>query len=135
MVIGTLKGHNNVSYQVCLYILLWLVRNVLFDWSGSLKLDRDRKFLNADITSAYIFDCHFETRQRPEAPECWRHFSVSGWPEICRARTKACKQVWTKNYSRTKWDYLVKIASWMTYNDISLSQKEPCKRKMIQNGS
>jgi len=39
---------------------------------------------------------HFEARQRREAPECWRHFSVSGWPEVCRARTKACKQVWVQ---------------------------------------
>ena len=75
---------------------------------------------------------HFEARQRPEAPECWRHFSVSGWPEVCRAHTKACKQVWAKNYSRTKWHYLVKITSWMTYNHISLSQKEPGKRKMFK---
>jgi len=40
---------------------------------------------------------HFEARQRPEAPGCWRHFSVSRWPEVCRARTEACKQVWAKN--------------------------------------
>ena len=78
---------------------------------------------------------HFEARQRPEAPECWRHFSVSGWPEVCRARTKACKQVWENNYSRPKQHYLVNITSWMTYNHISLSQNEPYKRKMIKNGS
>jgi len=41
---------------------------------------------------------HFEARQRPEAPEYWHHLSVSGWPEVCRAHTKACKQVWAKNY-------------------------------------
>jgi len=76
---------------------------------------------------------HFEARQRPKAPEYWRHFSVSGWPEVYRARTKACKQVWAKNYSRTKWHYLVKITSWMTYNHIS--QKDPYKRKIYQNGS
>jgi len=64
---------------------------------------------------------------------CWRHFSVSGWPEVCRAHT--CKQVRAKNYSRTKRHYLVKITSLMIYNQISLSQKETNKRKMIQNGS
>ena len=74
----------------------------------------------------------FEARQWQEAPECWRHFSVSGWPQVCRAHTTACKQVWAKNYSRTKQLYLVKIASWMIYNHINLSQKVPDKRKMIQ---
>jgi len=78
---------------------------------------------------------HFEARQRQEVPECWRHFSISSWPEVCRAHTIACKQVSAKNYSRTKWHYLVKITSWMTYNHINLSQKEPDKRKMNQNGS
>ena len=33
-----------------------------------------------------------EVRQRPEALECWRHLSISGWHEVCRACTKACKQ-------------------------------------------
>ena len=78
---------------------------------------------------------HCEARQIPETPECWRLFSTSSWPEVCRARTKSCKQVWTMNYCRTKRHYLVKITSCMTYNHISLSQKEPDKRKMIQNGS
>jgi len=54
---------------------------------------------------------HFEARHRPEAAECWRHLSVSGWPEVCRAHTIACKQVWAKNYSRTKQHYLVKITT------------------------
>jgi len=31
---------------------------------------------------------HLEVTQRPEAPDCWIHFSVSGWPEVCRAHTK-----------------------------------------------
>jgi len=31
---------------------------------------------------------HFEARQRPEAPECWRHLSISGWLEVCRAHQK-----------------------------------------------
>ena len=66
-------------------------------------------------------------RRHFEAPECWRLFSVSGWPEVCRASTKACKQVWAKNYSRTERHYLVKITSWMIYNQINLSQKEPYK--------
>ena len=43
--------------------------------------------------------------------------------------------MWAKNYSRTKWDYTVKITSWMIYNHINLNQKELYKRKMIQNGS
>ena len=37
-----------------------------------------------------------------------------------------------KNYSRTKRHYL---ASWMIYNHINLSQKEPYKRKIIKSGS
>ena len=57
---------------------------------------------------------HFEARQRPETPEWWRHLSVSGSPELCRARTKACKQVWISTYYITKRHYLVKITSWMT---------------------
>jgi len=39
---------------------------------------------------------HFEARQRPEAPECWFNFSVSGWPEVCRALQKhvnKCDQI------------------------------------------
>jgi len=75
---------------------------------------------------------HFKVRQRPDVPECWRHLGVSGWPEVC---TKACNQVWAKNYSRTKPHYLVKMTSWMIYNHMMLSQKEPDKRKMIQNDS
>jgi len=43
--------------------------------------------------------------------------------------------VWVKNYSRFKQHYLVIITSWMTYNHISLSEKEPDKRKMVQNGT
>jgi len=76
-----------------------------------------------------------EARKRPESPECWHHFSVSSWLEVGRAHTTTCKQVWAKNYSRTKRHYLVKITSCMTYNHMCLSQKEPDKRKMIQNGS
>jgi len=72
--------------------------------------------------------CHFQARQIPEAPECWHHFSISGWPEVYRVRTKAYKQVWAKNYSRTKWHYLVKCTSWMTYNHMSFRQKEADKR-------
>jgi len=69
---------------------------------------------------------HFDARQ--EATECWRHFSVSGWCEFCRALTKTCEPVWANNYSRTKRHYLVKITSWTTNNHMSLSQKEPDKR-------
>ena len=77
---------------------------------------------------------HFEARQRPDARECWRHLNASDSPEVCGARTKACKQMWAKNYSRSWGNYLVKITSWMTYNLTSLSQKEPYKRTIIQNG-
>jgi len=52
-----------------------------------------------------------------------------------KLHTKACKQVWAKNYSRIKQHYPVTITSWMIYNHINLSQKEPDKKKMIQNGS
>jgi len=31
---------------------------------------------------------HFEARQRPEAPECWRHLNTAVWPEVCSVRTK-----------------------------------------------
>jgi len=62
---------------------------------------------------------HFEARQRPEAPECWRHFSVSEWPEGCIACIKAFLKVWAKNYSRTERQYLVNITSWMIYNHIN----------------
>jgi len=31
---------------------------------------------------------HFESRQRPQAPECRRHLNTAVWPEVCRARTK-----------------------------------------------
>jgi len=58
---------------------------------------------------------HFQAKQRPEAPECWLQLSVSGWPEVCRARTKPCKQVSANNYSRTKRHYLVKLRhDWYT---------------------
>ena len=66
---------------------------------------------------------HFEVRQRLEAPECCHHLSISNWPEVCRPRTKACKQVWGKNDSRTTRHYFVKITSWMIYNVISLNQR------------
>jgi len=59
--------------------------------------------------------CHFEARQRLEAPEFWHHLNTAVWLEVWRAHTKACKQVWAKNFSRTKQNYLVKIMSWMTY--------------------
>ena len=65
---------------------------------------------------------HFEARQRPEAPEYWRHFSVSGWHEVCRAHTKTCKQQWAKNYSRTIRHYLNKN---YVMNDVQLYQFEP----------
>jgi len=77
---------------------------------------------------------HFECRQRPTAPECWCHLNTAVWLEVCRARTEACKQVWAKNYSSITCIHLGKITSLMTYNHISLSWKEPQKRKMIQNG-
>ena len=74
---------------------------------------------------------HFEARQRPETPESRHHLNAAVWPEVCRYRTKTCK-LWR---IIPEHNYLVKITSWMTYNHISLSRKEPDKRKMIKNGS
>ena len=74
---------------------------------------------------------HFEARQRLGAPECWDHLNPAVWPEICRARTKACKQVLARNNSRTKCNNLVTIRPWMAYNHISLSQKNHYKMKII----
>ena len=73
---------------------------------------------------------HFDARQRPEAPECLRHSNPAIWPEICRAHTKACKQMLAKNSSREKRNNLVKITPWMTFSHISLSDKNHYKMKI-----
>jgi len=70
---------------------------------------------------------HYEARQKPEAPECWHHLTISSSPEICRASTKACKQVRAKSYSRTKRHYLVKI-KWWIYTTISVWAKRTLTR-------
>ena len=65
------------------------------------KLDRDRKLLNA-----------------------WRHLNPAVWPEVCRFRTKACKQELARNNSKTKRNNFVKITPRMIHSHISLSQKK-----------
>jgi len=66
---------------------------------------------------------HFEATQRLKAPECWCHLNPAVWSEVCRARTKACKQVLARNSFRTKCNNLVKIMPWMTHNHISLTRR------------
>ena len=65
-----------------------------------LKLDRDRKLLNADFPWVYPDDL------KPVEP--------------IQKHVDKCEQ---------------RITSYMIYNDINLSQKEPYKRKMLKNDS
>ena len=67
---------------------------------------------------------HFESRQWPDAPECWHHFSVFSWPEV---HTIACKQVWAKNYSRTKLHYLVNIQPYQFEPERTLQEEDDSK--------
>jgi len=66
---------------------------------------------------------HFEARQRPEAPE-W-------WPKVCITHLRACKQVLAKNNSRTKPSNIAKFTPWLIFSQISLSQKNHYKMKII----
>ena len=82
-----------------------------------------------------LINVHFDARQRPEAPECWRHLSVSGWPEVCRARIKKHVNKCREQRIIPELNGIIFITSWILYNHISLSQKEPYLRKMVKNGS
>ena len=79
-----------------------------------------------------LINCHhFEARQRPESPECSRYLNPAVWLEVCRAHTKACRQVLARTNSRTKRNNLVKIMPWMIYKNITLSQKNHYKMSLI----
>jgi len=74
-----------------------------------LKLDRDRKLLNPDVTSTYPVDIKSVEPVQNHVNKCEERII----PELNGI-------------------ILLKITSWIIYNHISLSQKKPGKRKMIQ---
>ena len=86
------------------------------------------------LINRLLMDCgcrHFEARQSPVAAEFWHHLNTTVWLEVCRAHTKARKQVLARNNSRTKLNNLVKTMPWITHNHISLSQRNHYKMRII----
>jgi len=60
---------------------------------------------------------HFETRQRPRSPECWRQLSVSGWPEVWRAREqRIIPELNSIIYLKLRHEWYTTISVWARRN-------------------
>jgi hypothetical protein len=62
---------------------------------------------------------HFEGRRIPEAPECWRHFSVSGWPEVQKHVNKCEQKIIPELYGiillKLHHEWHTTISIWLSY--------------------